>query len=62
MQAVRRLLAAGADYDALNSTGRSALVYACMGPDLREQKGLILTMLLQVPFCMHRPFFAFAHA
>jgi hypothetical protein len=47
VQTVRRLLAAGADFNRVNASGRCALVYACLGPDLREQKGAIITMLLQ---------------
>ena len=46
-QVVRRLLASGASVSLTNESHRDALVYACLGPDLREQKGRILQQLLQ---------------
>jgi hypothetical protein len=44
---VARLLQAGADFERRNASGRCALVYACLGPHLPEQKGAILRQLLQ---------------
>ena len=43
---VQRLLARGADPDRLNKAGKSAIVYAVMGPDLPKQKLAIVGALL----------------
>ena len=47
VRVVQRLLAAGADAERVNTSDRCALVYACMGPSLPQQKGSILQLLLQ---------------
>ena len=44
---VRRLLAAGANANHVNRSGRSALVYACLGPDLPKHNTAILEALLK---------------
>ena len=46
VKTVRKLLKAGADVERVSNSRRSALVYACLGPELPKLKLVILRMLL----------------
>ena len=46
VKTVRKLLKDGADVERVSSSRRSALVYACLGPELPKLKLVILRMLL----------------